>query len=452
MNGALASSEAQPDGMTSREEDFTVGLSALRALIESLEWPHGMKAVGMSLARVWSGRNRRITIEHHVSVEKDGILTDYPVQGIIAATVPKRMVRNGKPRMNNELPMGILLVDDASSCWLTSPDCDPELPATRVLFESQGPQRILIQAMAKGEISPLRDFTGLGNHAIKLISYRAGRRFVMRVRNADENSAGVYLKGFRRSPSPQAARRASDLAGLLSDRSAGQIRVPTLLGLIPDSHLLVFSEIWPRPTQTEYSLVDVSGAARVAALIHALPSGDDRVHSSADELNTVERWQQVLQVLRPDRAMPLQEILSFLRASQPPLSQESARVIHRDYYHSQLLRNEEAIWLTDWDTLCKGHPELDVATYVAHAILSDALANLPTHDGTSRLREFLAQYRASGAIVDSTRLGWYLACALTRMAAMYSARQYPDAAMAPLWQFAREFAECPHACLKRLDS
>lgn len=451
MNNTAASIPSQTAGIASPVDNFPVGLGALRALVESLQWPAGWKVVGIRLCRAWTGRNKRLTVEHRVSTEADGILAEYPVQGVIAETAPRGKFPGSKPRVEHDMPMGILLVDRAASCWLTSPDRDPELCAARTLFEPQGPARIFRQAMSKGHISPHGNLADLSNDSIRLVSYRAGRRFVMRLQSKREDSAGVFVKGFRRPPSLNATRRASELAELLTVQSDGWIRVPSLLGVIPEAHLQVYSEIWPRPTQTHYSSIDVSSAARVASLIHALPPGDDCIHSSEDERNTIERWLQVFPIFRSDRYFLLKEILSSLRTNQPPFSMDSAAVIHRDFYHAQLLRNNDAIWLTDWDTLCQGHPEVDIATYVAHAILDAMVAGSPIQDWKCRLQQFLKEYRASGALVDLNRLGWYLACALTRMAAMFSARQYPDAAMLPVWQLASRIAECPHTCMKELD-
>lgn len=452
MNTTLAATESQPTPEPLQMQGAEVGISALGALIDTLEWPDGVRRTGIRQGRVWTGRHNRLTVEHRVSFEKDGIPLEYPVQGVIAKTPPSRGVLRNAPQVENNVAMGFYLEDRAASCWLTSPDCDPELPAGRDVFEPRGLQRVLTEAQQNGAISASAKLPGPENPALKLISYRVGRRFVLHLQAPDRSCAGLFVKGFRRKPGLPSIQRASELGDLLATRSNGLIRVPSFLGVIADSNLLVFSEIWPAPVQTDYRAIDVSVAARVASYIHRLPRGDDRLHSASDELNTVERWQQAIHVLRPECLARLQAILSTLRASQPSSSPESYRAIHRDYYHSQLLRNDEAIWLTDWDTLSQGHPELDIATYVAHAVLNDALASLPTHDWTYRLQEFLAEYRASGAIVDLNRLGWYLACALTRMAAMYSARQCPDAAMAPLWRIAGEFAEAPDACLKRLDA
>ncbi|NOT00173.1 MAG: phosphotransferase [Phycisphaerales bacterium] len=411
-------------------------MGALTDLVNAIVWPAGTGLTDTRLARVWAGRNGRLTFDLQLTLHGPSGASRHSVQGVVSISSPPNRIVKQPIRFEHGSLLGILRTDPVRFAWLSTPDCDPELPPARRLFRPRGLHDLLADARF-ARIAPAgQEPSRTGSPAMNLVSYRVGRRFVAAIRT-DDDGARLFVKGFRRMPGPTSLHRAAELAAMLATRSSGEIRVPLVRGALPELGLLISDEVWPAPSPVHYAAADVALAARVAAAIHSLPCvGDERVHRAADEWDTVDRWHDVLGVLCPHVATPLQEIRERLRDQTPTAGRETMTLIHRDFHHAQLLRNERAIWLVDWDTLCLGHPEQDIATYAAHAVLDAALGSVSGDDGFIRLNAFLDAHHNAGGMIDSPRLGWYLAVALARVAAMHTARGFPDGALAPVWQLA----------------
>ena len=110
-------------------------------------------------------------------------------------------------------------------------------------------------------------------------------------------------------------------------------------------------------------------AERVAAAIHklhltALPTY--RQHTMDDELRILHDRLSTMTQRFPKWTRRLTRILEAcdkLGASVPTVP---LRGIHRDFYHDQILIDEDRLYLLDFDLFCQGPPGLDVGNFIAH--------------------------------------------------------------------------------------
>ena len=105
---------------------------------------------------------------------------------------------------------------------------------------------------------------------------------------------------------------------------------------------------------------DVAAAAEVLAVLHDANIPTTHVHRVGDELQIACRWVRVLRLLGGEHHLRLRELVVGLAESAKAIHEPGATVIHRDFHPAQVLRSNGRLWLTDLDTLCRGHAELDL--------------------------------------------------------------------------------------------
>jgi hypothetical protein len=117
----------------------------------------------------------------------------------------------------------------------------------------------------------------------------------------------------------------------------------------------------------------VTIASRVAEAIHKLHRSSvavTRVHTGADEMVILTKRLHSLAVDRPQWASRLERVLRGCRALHASLEAPRTSVIHRDFYHDQVLVHGGDVYLIDLDLCARGDPGLDVGNFVAHLVES----------------------------------------------------------------------------------
>ncbi|KLN63803.1 phosphotransferase [Vibrio sp. VPAP30] len=149
------------------------------------------------------------------------------------------------------------------------------------------------------------------------------------------------------------------------------IQVPKPLGCSSDHHIWFQSKVAGKSCfdlfcqQKSHSL-----SQRIAQALHKLHFNHietDRHHSNQDEIRLLEEYLTLAANQLPTKAPVIQNILhncktladELCTATQPTL-------IHRDFYHDQILVADSEVYLLDLDLLCYGSPALDVGNFVAH--------------------------------------------------------------------------------------
>lgn len=435
---------APPEGVCSSPV-----FAGARGLIGKIEWPSGTTCRGLRLTRLWAGRKGKVVSEHAFQLATPLGVIELPLQCVVGAPLRGDQTHRHATLASNAI-LGLYLADGISDAVWCSPDRDPDLSCAAVFFDPQGLHDLLLRTSAApswGVIAGCEEASGVWD--VRLSSYRVGRRCVARVRRADDGVQGLYLKMFRRLPTQRHIERLRHLTQLLPSRSGGVVRMPAILDYLPIERLLITMDVRPTTTASHYDSAARAQAAHVLAVLHGVTcEPDELTHTPLDELETVARWGRVLPLVRPDADVSqLQAIHTQLERSLATPDEAAMTLIHRDFYHTQFLRSDGEVWLVDLDTLCRGHPELDIATYFAHAMLDAALNECLGKAMGDGLGDFLERYRSYGGVVELHRLAWYLGCALARLGSQHLARGVDRSVIANLWDAAEALAADPRRVL-----
>lgn len=115
---------------------------------------------------------------------------------------------------------------------------------------------------------------------------------------------------------------------------------------------------------------DCRVAERIAQALYKLHSSNiktERHHTHHNEIALLEGYlNQAIDKL-PSYSSDILDILSHCkqRANQLP-TPVSPVTIHRDFYHDQILIDNERVYLLDLDLVCYGDPALDIGNFIAH--------------------------------------------------------------------------------------
>ena len=398
-------------------------------LAREVNWPPGLESATIALRRLWVGRCKKVSFELALNPPDRVPHRPFVIQGGFedgrAKNAPSRQAVIVEARL-----CGLSLQDEHSRAWVCTPDRDPWLPGLATLFEPTALPRLFAGTRAMEWLEADVHLTS------ELIAWRAGRRAMLRVRsNGREGRRGVCVKTFRRPPSGRTRAIQEELGAHLNRISGGRVQVPPILEVLQNPALVFTPEIEAAVPLT-HSERDLAAAAETLVRVHAAPLRLEVQHTPRAELQTVCCW---LRALRPHQCAEYRR----LRASVRQLMRRLARIggsemgpVHRDYYHAQLLRQGGVIWLTDWDTLAGGHPEVDVATFGAHLALDALLERRSSHAAAGAIANFVDRYRALGGNLDPGRMAFYLPCALLRLGALHGARGRPVELVHGMWELA----------------
>lgn len=414
-------------------------------LQKEVEWSHGARLCDVRLNRLWAGRQGRLTFELALDLTYDGSVHTHTLQGgNRAAGSPPRF--HTCARMSRHGLRGLRLVSDELGLWCCTPDRDWKLPAVRVLLDD-GRAASVLAATAAGPLLGLdRDGAQV---RCEIATYRANKRCALRAWSTDPaGRVSVFVKVFRHMPEIEHVEALRRLPVHIYDRSHGRVRVPTLLDSCPARRLLITADITSNPcdgrTLCEGARTlgtnsdDLSAAATALAILHDVPDVTvPKVHTLKAEFQTVCRWVRALQVLQEQRYLRLRELAIELSRSLTTIEEPGATLIHRDFFAAQLLQAGEILWVLDLDTLCLGHPEVDVATFVAHLFLDELMAGAAMPEVIRNGASFVENYLQNGGRIVKSRLRFYLPCALARLGAIHLARRVPTQVVDGLWELAR---------------
>lgn len=410
-------------------------------LRRGVEWPGDTALHGVRIHRLWAGRRSRVTLELALTLCRDERTEELMLQGAMNTAAQSTRPRRQATLSPHGL-LGLRLQNRALNIRCCSPDYDRKIPHVRRMLEARKLKKMLLElGVAPDALFPARANGSAHPLETRLVAYRINRRCVVQVRSSiDQGASGLFLKAFRRPLSPLRIAALRRLPAALDVVSDHRVRTPAVMACTDDGRLLVTREV-PRPAAPlGTSDDDFAVAAEAMAILHRLkPATYIGIHTPADELQTVARWINALPVAcDPRHADVLSGLVTMLSTRFARLPQPEDTVIHRDFHGAQILRQNGAVWIVDLDTLCVGHPELDLATFIAHQML-DRLQEGATADQLAQLAATVAgQYEASGGHLDPARLYLYLSCALARLGAIHLVRGVPERTITALWALAEQ--------------
>ncbi|MFQ5415049.1 MAG: phosphotransferase family protein, partial [Phycisphaerae bacterium] len=318
--------------------------------------------------------------------------------------------------------------------WVCTPDRDRKLRGVRVVLD---PDRLGERLTGTATALHLRwrgEDTGL---RCRVAAYRATRRCVVRVSTvADGEIRRAYVKVFRRPVERSAVEAIARLAQSLEAGGRPTVVVPRILDVMAEEHAVSWAGVPSGAEALTSSREDTEAAACVLARLHGTALRPTQRHVALDDVSTADRWRRVVGWVSPDDGDRYGALVDRLADRMKGLGDDGLTPVHRDFYHAQLLRTGDRLWLVDFDTMALGHPEVDVATLAAHVILDrlaagDAVASVLTCIG-----HLASAYRGAGGRLSSRRLGFYVPCALARLGAIHLPRPCPHEVVSALWALA----------------
>ncbi|MBL4829342.1 MAG: phosphotransferase [Aliivibrio sp.] len=155
-----------------------------------------------------------------------------------------------------------------------------------------------------------------------------------------------------------------------NDKSRDGIHVPEPLAMISSCHMWLQRKV---EGEVVFGLLcgdsGASVAARVAQAIYKLHSTEivlKKKHLMGDELAILASNLKLVIENHPEWRCRLERILSLSSTLASKLPKGAHSVIHRDFYHDQLLMNQHRLYLLDLDLCCFGDPALDIGNFIAH--------------------------------------------------------------------------------------
>ena len=260
---------------------------------------------------------------------------------------------------------------------------------------------------------------GLAGKDGALLSYRPGRRLVVRRRAKD---AVTIIKGYRRRRSQEAARLHRLALAVTPD--AG-LRVPRLLEHRADHDCLVLEHLAGEALRLSAEDAEVFFPIGMGLRRFQQASSDDlAIFGSAEELGVLDTWAE-----RASSANgPLPEGWSASRerlvAARDDLPDAVIGLAHRDLHDGQLLVNGPSPALLDFDLLCLADVALDPANMLAHLTLR-SLQGIRGADESGVLacgEAFLEGLDRQGEPGFWRRLRFYQATTFLRLALIYDLR------------------------------
>jgi len=153
------------------------------------------------------------------------------------------------------------------------------------------------------------------------------------------------------------------------ENNSDRIMVPSPLGYAKSHHIWFQKKVTGTICFDDFCH-DGEIAERIAQTLYKLHSSKvttERTHSHQDEIELLEKYLHQAATRLPDNSDDILDVLSHCKRQVNQLEAlKSPTTIHRDFYHDQVLIDNDHVYLLDLDLLCNGDPALDIGNFIAH--------------------------------------------------------------------------------------
>lgn len=154
------------------------------------------------------------------------------------------------------------------------------------------------------------------------------------------------------------------------DSAADRIHTPAALGEVAEYNMWLQAKVPGRPLSfacRERWIQEAVRAADAIYKLHTSPVTSTRSHTIDDEMAILSQRLETLAAANDGRrSRRLRRVLQACRRLAGRLALRPVTIIHRDFYHDQVLINGDRVWLVDLDLCAHGDPALDLGNFVAH--------------------------------------------------------------------------------------
>ncbi len=254
-----------------------------------------------------------------------------------------------------------------------------------------------------------------------LLSWRPGRRMVVRLRRDDAPCGVAVVKALRAGRMSRALARQAE--GSRVARAAG-LGAAEVLAVEPESAAFVLSDLGQG--HVPLGVDRAASFARLGAALNRFQRADSCLEL---ELHGVDAELEVLRVLAA-KAVRLRGGLPEGWEAALPLVEQALRSAgdgpavraHRDLHDGQLLEHEGGLALIDFDLLCLADEALDPGNLLAHLELRALQGLVPTEGARACAAAFRAGYARADEPDLERRIRAWGAAAFLRLALVHHLR------------------------------
>ena len=257
-----------------------------------------------------------------------------------------------------------------------------------------------------------------GSVVLKELKSRPGRRRVFR---ATAGPRSAIVKHYASDRAPVVAARLRALAA-----GPPEVRVPQVLALDVERHVLVLSEVPGLPLREPLLSGDARACAFAGAALGAWHHHFLGVAPHGLRPHPPERELEILRARADAAPAPLGRAVRRAATHLVP-RWECVTAVHRDLYEEQVLLHERA-GLIDLDDAALGPPELDLGNLAAH---TELLAMRVRRSLRPAFGALMRGYEQNGPPLDRELLETCRALSLLRLACIHRRPELIGLAMAP---------------------
>lgn len=177
----------------------------------------------------------------------------------------------------------------------------------------------------------------------------------------------IRAKSLDRATCSLTRRLAARLNGI---DAPGLVGVPGVVGTIPECHMWLQEKVagasgWAAVTSPDGAAHAARIGAALATLQQHLPPLP-RTHGIAEELALLDARLSALSASHRELSARLSRLAKACERLAEELLRVTARGIHRDFYHDQVILDSERVWVLDLDLAAVGDPSIDAGNFIAH--------------------------------------------------------------------------------------
>ncbi len=284
-------------------------------------------------------------------------------------------------------------------------------------------------------------------HSVKgrILGYKPSRRLTVKFRLTRKDGSGrtLYAKLLPAGVDDEAIQVQRQVESVLGDIREPWLAVPRLVGRVPSWDALLWKRVPDPPLFAILGTSDgheaVAAAACGLAQLHSSGAPWQRTHDRRRELETVRQWIEAASVFGSPHSELVGRSFDRLEEVSSRLGDGAPAPSHRDFYDKQVLVGNGGCTLLDLEVACLAEPELDAGNFLAHLLLRSMQGRIPS--ASALCERFVDRYQMNSRRLEPSRLRWYLASSLLRLACVYSMRQEWSGLEAGLLQACHEALE-----------
>lgn len=398
-----------------------------------IHWPDGAAPRNVMIERCWPTRDDGLVFEWSFDLAGRG-------RRVLFGQTGPKLNRGGGPCLDEawDTPAGLGQVHLHTSAWgvlIHTPDCDPAMPHIQQCLDPKAMTGHLGQSwmwINGHDPAPPSRLT------CRPLGYRPGRRATIAYRASSPGQTPSTLVGKTHiNGRVQRLRRIHEqLNAELPAHSCGRVRVPTLLGELPELRMALFCEArgYELGDGGRWSSCEMNSVVAAMAALHHSRIDEVPVFSIADELGVIRRWHGFLARTHHDAADRTRSLVDGLLRLSERIDPTPQCLVHRDFYERQLIIGRHTTTILDLDTLALGQPCLDLGNLLAH-IFQGFLLRADDQNAFDMLAaELIRRYEQCGRVpLNRQALAFYFASALFRVGAVHAMRTRTRRSSLAMW-------------------